>query len=943
MARWFQDISLKSQLSLVIVATCSLVLIVACAALAVGEFIDYRRSLVRDTTVLGDVIAANLQAAIAFQDAEAAEKVLAGLAATGTVLSARVFDHNGAPFADFRNRGATAGAELPDKGTVAGALFQHGRLEVVRPIAIDGKELGTIHLNASLQGIHERMGLLALITAVVLGASIAIAILLSALLQRFISRPVLGLAAIAKQIASEKDHRLRAPAAGSNEVGTLTVAFNELMDHIDEQKRSILENEQRIRAILNAALSAVVVVDEQGVISDWTARAETMFGWERAEAIGRALTDLIIPRRFLLPGQVGFGAEALRSQSVSEFTAQRKDGSEFLAELSMRSLHLGGAVTMHCGFITDITERKTAELKLRDQMVRLNLLNRITRAISARQDLPSIFQVVVRSLEDDLPIDVGAVYLYDQKQNVLTLSNVGLRGEFLATEADGKPARDLAAGANRLEKCLAGELIYEPDIRGLDTPLFRRLAQAGQGPVVIAPLVVDSKVSALLIVGRAHGRMFSSAECEFLRQLTDHVALAAHQAHLYSALQQAYDDLRQTQHAVMQQERLRALGQMASGIAHDINNAISPIGLYTDMLLAREQQLSDRGRKQLETISRAIDDVAHTVKRLGEFYRQREAEMQLAPVDANETVQQVLELTRAKWSDLPQQRGVLIQTRLDLAMDMPPLMAVASEIREALTNLIFNAVDAMPDGGILTVRTRVEETAAATVLGGSTRHVVLDVTDSGTGMNEETRRRCLEPFFTTKGERGTGLGLAMVYGILQRHQADLDIVSALGQGTTMRLRFPVRAPGKTQTLQQASAPSGPLRILLVDDDPLILKSLRDALEGDGHQVLIANGGRAGIDAFQTAQQTGSTPAIVVTDLGMPHVDGRQVATAIKTASPTTPVVMLTGWGQRLISDGEIPTHVDCVLSKPPKLHELRSVLAQLCHPDKAGHAHGAKG
>ena len=152
-------------------------------------------------------------------------------------------------------------------------------------------------------------------------------------------------------------------------------------------------------------------------------------------------------------------------------------------------------------------------------------------------------------------------------------------------------------------------------------------------------------------------------DCEFLRQLSEHVALASHQTQLYGALQQAYDDLRQTQHTVMQQERLRALGQMASGIAHDINNAISPVSLYTESLLEREPNLSERARGYLTTIQRAMDDVAATVARMREFYRQREPQLALARIDVNRIVSQVIDLTKARWSDLPQQRGVVVDLR----------------------------------------------------------------------------------------------------------------------------------------------------------------------------------------------------------------------------------------------------------------------------------------
>jgi CheY-like chemotaxis protein len=303
-----------------------------------------------------------------------------------------------------------------------------------------------------------------------------------------------------------------------------------------------------------------------------------------------------------------------------------------------------------------------------------------------------------------------------------------------------------------------------------------------------------------------------------------------------------------------------------------------------------------------------------------EFYRQREPQLTLLPVDMNSLVPQVVDLTRARWSDMAQQRGIAIEMCTELAPDLPAIMGADNEIREALINLIFNAVDAMPNGGPLTLRTRVEKERGI---------VQVEVIDAGIGMNEDTRRRCLEPFFTTKGERGTGLGLAMVYGAMQRHSADIEIESTVGQGTTVRLSFAI--PSAPPIGAQVSTPASvvaPLRVLVVDDDPLVLKSLRDILEADGHGVTTANGGQAGIDAFLAARAQSNPFQLVITDLGMPYVDGRKVSSAIKSAAPGTIVLLLTGWGQRLVADGDIPPHVDHVLSKPPKLRELRQALAR---------------
>jgi CheY-like chemotaxis protein len=196
-------------------------------------------------------------------------------------------------------------------------------------------------------------------------------------------------------------------------------------------------------------------------------------------------------------------------------------------------------------------------------------------------------------------------------------------------------------------------------------------------------------------------------------------------------------------------------------------------------------------------------------------------------------------------------------------------------------------------------------------------------------MDEATRRRCLEPFFTTKGERGSGLGLAMVYGITQRHGIDIDIRSEPGKGTRFRLLFPMTAcaPHSSGTLRIPKLPSN-CRILLIDDDALLLTSLCEVLMNEGHEVQTAAGGRAGIDTFLEAHSAGRPYPVVITDLGMPHVDGRAVAAAIFAAAPATVIIMLTGWGQRLIASGDIPTGVTAVINKPPKLAELRRLLAE---------------
>jgi signal transduction histidine kinase/ActR/RegA family two-component response regulator len=568
----------------------------------------------------------------------------------------------------------------------------------------------------------------------------------------------------------------------------------------------------------------------------------------------------------------------------------------------------------------DITVRKAGEIKIRSQNERMSLLHQITRAVGEHQDLASIFQVVIRTLEDQLPVDFACLCLYDEAVNDVMIASVGLRSAAVASTLALNEQSHIDLGPECIDKTKRGVLIYEPDTAAVEFPFPLRLARGGLRAMVAVPMMVDGEFYGVLVVARREVSSFSSGECEFLTHLSEHVAQAAQHAQLHSALQGAYNDLRETQAGIMQQERLRALGQMASGIAHDINNAISPVSLYTESLLAREKTLSTPGRNQLEVIQRAISDVAQTVARMREFYRPREAQATLVRVQLSDLVHQVVELTHVRWSDMPQQRGVTIVLKLDLTTGLPVVMGAEGEIREALTNLVFNAVDAMPDGGTLTLRARTDDKGL----------VLVEVSDTGIGMDEDSRRRCLEPFFTTKGERGTGLGLPMVYGMIQRHNGDIAIESEVGKGTTIRLSFPAAPrPAPTQTAATVEVPTG-LRLLLVDDDPILLKSLSDALEADGHEIVTANGGREGIETFREAHEAKQVFDAVITDLGMPYVDGRQVANSVKSIEPDAKVILLTGWGQRLQAEGDLPAHVDLVLAKPPRLRELREALARCC-------------
>lgn len=434
----------------------------------------------------------------------------------------------------------------------------------------------------------------------------------------------------------------------------------------------------------------------------------------------------------------------------------------------------------------DITERKQAEQRSDSQFARMSLLNEITRAIGNRHDLDSIYQVVTNTIERELPADFCLTASYLEQEGTITFRSLGKQTENAANKVGFFLHGSIAARGVHLDQALRGEFVYQPNLGGSMCMTGEGMHQlAGLDSMVIAPLMNENKVLGIITTARKGLDSFSADELEFLRQLAEHVALALAQTELLQELQEACHNLQRTQQLVLQQERLRALAEMAGGIAHDINNAISPVALYTDALLSTEKDLSDRGKKQLKTIQLAIDDVARTVERMGKFCRQQDEGSELTRVNLPQICEQSMDLTKARWHDVPQRIGISIEFKLQHAEGLPDIHASESELREALTNLILNAVDAMPHGGVITLSTSVDKRDGED-------QVRIDLKDTGMGMNEETRRRCLEPFYTTKGERGTGLGLAMVYGIVKRMHGQIEIDSEEQKGCTVTILLPMQ-------------------------------------------------------------------------------------------------------------------------------------------------------
>jgi signal transduction histidine kinase len=412
-------------------------------------------------------------------------------------------------------------------------------------------------------------------------------------------------------------------------------------------------------------------------------------------------------------------------------------------------------------------------------------------------------------------------------------------------------------------------------------------------------------------------RIRNLLETRFLHlELQSHNMFLEERVHERTAqLEATLANLRATQAQVIKQERLAALGVMASGIAHDFNNTLSSILGYGELLLESPEQTD-----YLKRILSAGQDARQIVRRLREFYKVGDATESFAAVNVNTFIDQAVSITMPRWTNQALSWGAHIKVERQLGQ-LPLIAGNPAELRELFTNLIFNAVDALPHGGRIFIRSYTESDSA-----------VVKLSDNGVGMDDETRRRCLEPFFTTKGEQGTGLGLSVAHGIVKRHKGTIFIESEPHVGTTISLRFPATAETSTsETLLVTPTLERPLKILFVDDQPIICELVAELLRSDGHAVDLAGSGGLALEKCQRVNYD-----LVITDFAMPGMNGVQLAGVIRQFNPAKPIIILTGFVD-LAGEASGPgSNIDLILAKPASLEELRRAIFEVFTRDRSG-------
>jgi signal transduction histidine kinase/HAMP domain-containing protein len=536
------------------------------------------------------------------------------------------------------------------------------------------------------------------------------------------------------------------------------------------------------------------------------------------------------------------------------------------------------------------------------------------RYLAQSLDPAEVFQRITDSIRRLLGVQTTTLYRLEPESG-------GLRVMAASGEDDPAFGPDVVfprgTGADGLAIEERGPVVSEnilADPRLTLVPETRvRVERARFRAVLAVPLVVKEKVIGGLAVRDQEGRAFTAEEVQLAQAFADQAALSLENARLFDEAQSALVDLKAAQQRLVEGATMRALGELASGAAHHLNNLLA-------IVLGRVRLLLDGPeaapvRRPLEVIERAATDAAEVVRRVSRFARMQPLEDWQA-LNLRQLASEVLELTRARWQDAAQAQGIRIEAVLE-GSDLQPAMGNASALREVLLNLVLNAVEALPNGGKIAVRTFSEAA-----------WVGLSVSDTGVGMSAEVRERVMEPFFTTKGPRRTGLGLSESYGIIQRHGGKLMVESVEGQGTTVTVHLLVASPSVSEGTrgEPARFAASSLRILVIDDDDEVREVVVEMLAAQGHAVLQASGGREGLALLEA----GKTMDLVLTDLGMPRMTGWDVARAVRVRWPGLPVGMLTGWGEQIDEASPDRQMVAGVLSKPATPEGLREFVAA-CH------------
>jgi signal transduction histidine kinase/ActR/RegA family two-component response regulator len=537
----------------------------------------------------------------------------------------------------------------------------------------------------------------------------------------------------------------------------------------------------------------------------------------------------------------------------------------------------------------------------------LTTLYEIGKTLSSTLDIDELFKKALDLLRDHWGYTLCGIFLLDRAKDELYIKQVIGR--------DLEEVRDMRfrVGVDGVVGWVAktGEPLYIRDVS--KDPRYIPGSPEGKSNAAF-PLKIRDKVIGVLDIESNNLNGFDDEDLKLLSSFTGQVSIFIENAQLFSDLKKTLQELKQAQDQIIQTEKLKALGEMASGVAHDFNNVLAVILGNTQLLNLQLGHLSpEEVREQLRIIERSAKDGAETVRRIQGFTGMRR-DKEFISLSLNEIIAEVISITQPRWKDQTQKTGIQIELVTHLG-DIPLILGNPSELREVLTNIIFNAVDAMPEGGRLTVSSQSQ----------ADDWVELRISDTGIGMTDEVKKRIFDPFFTTKGVTNSGLGMSVSYGIIKRHGGEILVESEPGRGTAFILHLPT-GYGEEESRVREEPPIKevrPARILVIDDEEAVRDILSQMLKVRGHRVVVASNGEEGIEQFKKGEFD-----LVFTDLGMPKVSGWDVGRAIKGMNSKVPIAMITGWGMELNKEKMSESGIDLVVSKPFNFDQVIELVSE---------------
>ena len=537
----------------------------------------------------------------------------------------------------------------------------------------------------------------------------------------------------------------------------------------------------------------------------------------------------------------------------------------------------------------------------------LTTLYEIGKALSSTLDVDDLFKKALELLKDRFGYAACSILLLDRAKDELYVKQVTGRNLEEAKKLRFRVGIDGIVGW----VARTGELAYVPDVSKDSRYIPGNPSIRSEAAF---PLKVRDQLFGVLNIESDELYGFDEEDLKTLSSFASQMSISIENAQLFFDLKQTLQELRQAQDQVVQAEKLRAMGELASGVAHDFNNVLAVVLGNTQLLLHQLDHLGpEEIREGLKVIERSSKDGAETIRRIQEFTGVRR-DREFISLSLNEIVTEVVTITQPRWRDQSQKKGIQIELTTHLG-DIPLIMGSPSEVREVLTNIIFNAVDAMSKGGKLTITTQPQ----------TEDWVEVRIADTGIGMTEEVRKRVFDPFFTTKGVTNSGLGMSVSYGIMKRHGGEILIESEPQKGTTFIIHLPT-GYGEEETVVNEVAvfkESRRARILVIDDEDSVRDILSRMLKTKGHKVVVAPNGEEGIERFRSEPFD-----LVFTDLGMPKLSGWDVGKTIKGINPKTPIAMITGWGVELDREKLNESGIDLIISKPFNFDQVIDLVSE---------------